>query len=82
MGISRGPSVRARASRFHPKAAAPARRVAPQTSEYTRAHCHSRLLLVPTIGIIHINENEGGIMTEDPCGRAAAERAEAPRHLG
>ena len=32
----------------------------------TRAHCHSLLLFVTLIGILHINENEGGIMTEGP----------------
>ena len=32
----------------------------------TRARCHSSLLCVTLIGILHVNENEGGIMTEGP----------------
>ena len=33
---------------------------------YTRARCHSLLECVASIGILHINENAGGIMTEGP----------------
>ena len=32
----------------------------------TRAHCHSLLLFVILIGMLHTNENEGGIMAEGP----------------
>ena len=34
--------------------------------EYTRARCHSSLECVACIGILHINENAGGIMAEGP----------------
>jgi hypothetical protein len=34
--------------------------------EYTRVHCHSSHSCVLHIGILHINENVGGIMTESP----------------
>jgi hypothetical protein len=37
-----------------------------QACVWTRVFCHSSLSFVATIGILHTNENMGGIMTEDP----------------
>ena len=37
-----------------------------QACGYTRVHCHSSLLFAPLIGIIHMNEDGRGIMTEGP----------------
>jgi hypothetical protein len=41
-------------------------RKVPIRRTYTRAHCHLSLLFAPLLGIVHINENEGGRMTEGP----------------
>jgi hypothetical protein len=45
------------------RARAPA---AAATCEYTRARCHSSLECAASIGILHTNEDAGGVMTEGP----------------
>jgi hypothetical protein len=57
----------------------PARRGEPGLRGYTRARCYSSLQFVAPIGIIHINENGLGAMTEGPRRSRASAVSRASR---